>query len=267
MVPGARVIVTTYEQPQHLRRALRGYLRQTLRDFSLVVADDGSGPETRSVLQEFAAEAASRGIPFEHCWQEDEGFRRARVQNEAARRGRGEDLLIFTDGDCIPPAHFVERHLTVHEPLSFQVAGAVRLTREVSESITEADVDSGRFESLMTPADRRALARRARKSRWGMLLRRKHRPKVLGLNLAVDRRLFEALNGFDEAFVGWGLEDSDLRDRAMRHRPRPRVKILYDGNDVFHLWHRRTGRSRSTNRAYYETPRPVRCELGLERPQ
>lgn len=267
MTPRARVIVTTYEQLLHLRRALRGYLRQTVHDFSLVVADDGSGPDTRSFLQEFAAEAASRGIPFEHCWQEDAGFRRASIQNEAARRGRGEDLLIFSDGDCIPPAHFVERHLSAHEPLSFQVAGAVRLTREVSERISEADVDSGRFESLMALADRRALARRARKSRLGMLLRRRNRPKVLGLNLAVDRRLFEALNGFDEVFAGWGLEDSDLRDRAMRHRPRPRVKILYDRNDVFHLWHHRAGSSRSTNRAYYETPRPVRCEAGLGRPQ
>jgi glycosyltransferase involved in cell wall biosynthesis len=266
MIPHARVIVTTYEQLLHLRRALRGYLRQTVHDFSLVVADDGSGPETRSFLQEFAAEAASRGIPFEHCWQEDVGFRRARIQNEAVRRGGGEDLLIFSDGDCIPPAHFVERHLSAHEPLSFQVAGAVRLTREVSERITEADVDSGRFESLMAPADRRALARRARQSRWGVLLRRKNRPKVVGLNLAVDRRLFEALNGFDEAFVGWGLEDSDLRDRAMRHRPRARVKILYDRNDVFHLWHQRDGSMRLANRAYYRTPRPVRCELGLERP-
>ena len=36
------------------------------------------------------------------------------------------------------------------------------------------------------------------------------------LNFAMDRGLFEALNGFDERFVGWGYEDSDLRDRAMR---------------------------------------------------
>jgi len=113
-IPRARVVVTTYEQLPHLRLVLRGYLRQTVRDFSLVVADDGSGPETRSFLREFAAEAASRGIPFEHCWQEDRGFRRARIQNEAARRGGDEDLLVFSDGDCIPPAHFVERHLSAH---------------------------------------------------------------------------------------------------------------------------------------------------------
>jgi glycosyltransferase involved in cell wall biosynthesis len=265
-VPRARVIVTTYEQVRHLRRGLRGYLRQTVRDFSLVVADDGSGPETRGFLEEFAAEAASRGIPFEHCWQEDRGFRRAHIQNEAVRRGGGEDLLIFSDGDCIPPAHFVERHLRAHEPLSFQVAGGVRLTREVSEGITEADVDSGRFEALITPANRRELARRARRSRWGVRMRRRNRPKIVGLNVAVDRRLFEALNGFDERFVGWGLEDSDLRDRAMRYRPRVRVKILYGCNDVFHLWHELDDSVRETNRAYYDTPRPVRCELGLERP-
>ncbi|HIG04401.1 MAG TPA: hypothetical protein EYQ08_01515 [Planctomycetes bacterium] len=67
------------------------------------------------------------------------------------------------------------------------------------------------------------------------LLRLKNRPKVLGLNMAMDRALFEDLNGFDEKFVGYGLEDSDLRDRAMRRSPRPRVVNLYGEKDVYHL--------------------------------
>ena len=100
-----------------------------------------------------------------------------------------------------------------------------------------------------------------------MFLRRKNRPKVLGGNMAFDRVLFAALNGFDERFEGFGLEDSDLRDRAMRLRPRPKVKNLYGVNDVFHLWHPRGGRGKSPNRAYYEQRRPARCEVGLVRPE
>ncbi|MFV1959197.1 MAG: glycosyltransferase [Planctomycetota bacterium] len=264
MAPRARVVVATYEQLPLLRRALRGYLRQTTNDFSLVVADDGSGAETRAFLQAFAREAAARDIPFEHVWHEDDGFRKTLILNEAVRRGKGEELLLFSDGDCIPPARFVEAHLAVHEPHSFHVGGAVRLDEETSARLTEEDVDAGRFETLITDRDRADLRRRARKSRWGTLLRRKNRPKVLGLNMAFDLGLFESLNGFDELFVGYGYEDSDLRDRAMRHRPRPRVEVLYGTMDVFHLWHPRRAGGREPNRAYYALRRPVRCERGLD---
>jgi hypothetical protein len=110
----------------------------------------------------------------------------------------------------------------------------------------------------------RDLRKKARQSRWGTRVRRRHRPKVLGLNMAIDRELFVALNGFDERFESWGIgEDTDLRDRAMRSRPRPRVRVLYTLNDVFHLWHPITRGRRSEGKPYYETSRPVRCERGL----
>jgi glycosyltransferase involved in cell wall biosynthesis len=264
--PRARVIVATYEQPQHLRRALRGYLRQTSRDFVLVVADDGSGDETRQIVEAFADEAAAAGVACEHVRHEDRGYRRAAILNEAARRADGERLLVFTDGDCVPPAHFVARHLEAHEHRSFHVGGVILLTEAATAGLTEADVDAGRYEALATEADLRSLRRRARKSRWGMLLRRKNRPKVFGANLAVDRALFEAVNGFDEAFPDYGFEDSDLRDRLMRTRPRPRVKVLHGRNDVFHLHHPRPAGRREASRAYYETTRPVRCVRGLVPP-
>ncbi len=262
----ARVILTTYNQLPLLRRAIRGYLRQTTTDFALTVADDGSRADTRDWLREFSAEAAEKGIPFLHVWQKDEGFRRAAALNEGVRHSESEPLLIFSDGDCVPPARFVESHLAAHEPMSFHVAGAYRLSQEVTEGLTDAMIDSGAFEGLGSEKDRRALRRRWRKSFWGTLVRRRNRPKILGLNLAIDRALFVALNGFDERFRKWGLEDSDLRDRAMRLRPRPPVKNLYTKNDVYHLWHASSGDPKRRDQwEYYRTPRPVRCEEGLAR--
>lgn len=261
----ARVIVTTYNRLDYLRLALCGYLRQTTRDFNLVVADDGSGPQIGEFVRSFAGPAADHGITVEHVWIEDRGYRRAMVVNEAVRRGRGEALIVFTDSDCIPPADFVEKHLLAHESMSFQPGGVVFLSEAASIALTEADVDAGRHETLTTARDRRDLRHRARKSRWGMLLRRKNRPKVFGANLAVDAGLFELLNGFDERFVGYGFEDSDLRDRMMRLRPRPPVKILHGMNDVFHVWHERVKDRREPNRPYYRLERPVRCVEGLVR--
>ena len=268
-VPRALVVVSAYQQLTYLQRTLRGWWRQTLRDFHVVVADDGSGPDTAAFLASVAPEFAARDIGFQHVWQEDQGFRKARVLNEAIRRSPPAPLIIFADGDCVPPATFVERHLAVHEPMSFQVAGVYRLSREESEAITVADVDAGAFERLRPAASVRALRKKRRQSIWGTRFGRRNRPKVQGGNLGVDRRLFEAINGYDEGFVHWGLEDTDLRDRAMRVRPKPRVKVLYTVNDMFHLWHpaNSTGTDgRARSRAYYEAARPTRCELGLARP-
>jgi glycosyltransferase involved in cell wall biosynthesis len=48
------VIVTTYEWPQALEAVLRALAVQRDSHFEVVVADDGSGPQTRAVVERFA---------------------------------------------------------------------------------------------------------------------------------------------------------------------------------------------------------------------
>jgi glycosyltransferase involved in cell wall biosynthesis len=260
----ARVVVTTYERLPLLRLALAAWSRQTCRDFALSVADDGSGEETRAYVAAFAATAP---FPVEHVWWENRGFRRAGILNEAVRRSAGEALLLFTDGDCVPPATFLERHLAMHGPRTFAVGGAKKLDRTTSAGVTEAVVAAGGHEGLGSLADRVDLAWKGWKSRIGVALRRPRRPKVVGLNIGIDRTLFEEVNGYDEAFVGYGLEDSDLRDRVMATRPRPAVRIAYGRNDTIHLWHPPAATAgQKVNLPYYATVRPTRCVQGLRAP-
>ena len=259
--PRARVIVTTFERLGLLRLALCAWSRQSTHDFALTVADDGSGPETGAFVREFATKAP---FPVEHVWQEHQGFRRAAILNEAVRRSAGEPLLVFTDGDCVPPATFLAGHLEAHAPRTFAVGGARWIKEAPTRGLDEAAVARGDHESLGTFLDRVDLVHRAWKSRIGLWLRRRNRPKVVGLNLGIDRALFEEINGYDETFVGYGLEDTDLRDRLMATRPRPRVRILYGRNDTIHLWHPPTeSAGRRANLPYYESERPARCVTGL----
>jgi hypothetical protein len=61
-------------------------------------------------------------------------------------------------------------------------------------------------------------------------------------NLAVWREDLLAVNGFDEEFIGWGYEDSDLVQRLLncgRRRRASRWAI-----PVLHLWHGAQDRSR-----------------------
>lgn len=261
MTRRARVVVTTYERLHLLRLALPAWARQTFTDFALTVADDGSGPDTRAFVEAFARTAP---FPVDHVWWRNEGFRRAAILNEAVRRSAGEPLLVFTDGDCVPPAAFLAGHVAAHGPRTFAVGGARKLTKGESAGVTEAVVAAGGHERLGGLADRLDLRWKGWKSRIGVALRRPRRPKVVGLNIGIDRALFEEVNGYDEAFVGYGLEDSDLRDRVMATTPRPAVRVLYGRNDTIHLWHPPAATAGAkVNLPYYETARPTRCVRGL----
>ena len=56
------------------------------------------------------------------------------------------------------------------------------------------------------------------------------------------------MNGFDEAFSGWGHEDADLVLRLHNHGARR--KNGFFGTEVFHLWHRENSReNEAVNRA------------------
>jgi len=48
------VIVTTYNRPDALAAVLDGYYSQSDREFSLVVADDGSTQDTAEIVQQYA---------------------------------------------------------------------------------------------------------------------------------------------------------------------------------------------------------------------
>lgn len=264
-VPRALVVVSAYNQAV-LDLCLRGYLRQTARDFEIVVADDGSRPDLGERVRAFArGPAAAAGLAVRHVWHEDRGFRKNAILNAALRLSPDNPLVIFTDADCVPPARFVERHLAAHGPRTLTVAGAVRLSEADSLRVTPEVVDTGAFEGWVTPRDRRDLAVRARKSRWGVRLGLRRWPKVLGLNMAYARGLLDEVNGFDEVYEAWGIgEDDDLCERVMRLRPRPSVAVLYGVNDVLHLWHpvRATAQA-SPFRAYFRSARPVACRRGL----
>jgi glycosyltransferase involved in cell wall biosynthesis len=68
------VIVTTYNREDALEAVLRSLARQTDTGFEVIVADDGSGPETAALVEAWKARVGHR---VEHVWHQDAGFRAA----------------------------------------------------------------------------------------------------------------------------------------------------------------------------------------------
>jgi len=86
-------------------------------------------------------------------------------------------------------------------------------------------------------------------------------------NLSVWRRDLLRVNGLDESYAGWGLEDSDLVIRLL-HAGVLRKSVRFAA-PVFHLWHKENDRTRlSDNRRRLQEvlhSNRTRAVVGLDR--
>lgn len=237
------VIVTTYNREDALDAVLRSLSRQTDRDFEVIVADDGSGPATKATIERWQTRI---GVPLHHVWQQDEGFRAARIRNRALLRSSGA-YCIFLDGDCIARPGFVAAHRKLAEPGWFVTGNRLLLSNELTGAVLRKGLEPERW----TAAEWIAWRARAGVNRLLPLLAlplgplRKLQPRAwLGArsaNLAVWRSDLDRVDGFDAHYDGWGREDSDLFVRLIRAGVLRKQGVFSTG--VIHLWHREADRS------------------------
>ena len=253
------VVVTTYNNPRGLRLVLAGLLRQTLQDFELLIADDGSGPETAAAVEEAAVRAR---FPVRHVWHPDEGFRKCTISNKALLQAGG-DYLVFFDGDCIPGRHCLEIHLRAARRDSYLAGGAVYLDQSLSDRLTIADVNSGRLDRpglwwTRVNKRRRLVARHLPLIRDVMDRRVPREPSWRGGNSSAWAEHMRAVGGFDERFT-YGFEDADFGHRLQALGVHGR-SIRYS-NPVMHVEHSRPYADPgqlARNRRLYEENRAVR---------
>jgi glycosyltransferase involved in cell wall biosynthesis len=238
------VIVTTYNRDDALDAVLSALSRQSDRGFEIVIADDGSGPATAALVDQWRSRV---GVPVNHVWQTNLGFRAAESRNRGLLACKG-DYCIFLDGDCLARADFIASHRALAEPGWFVTGNRVLL----SAALTSAVLRDG-----LHPADWTAIQWIGRRvqgnvNRLAPMLQlplgrlRKLVPRqwrgAQSCNLAVWRADLELVDGFDAVFHGWGREDSDLLIRLLRAGVRRKDGRFATG--VIHLWHPQVDRAR-----------------------
>jgi glycosyltransferase involved in cell wall biosynthesis len=237
--PYVSVIVSTYNQPEWLEKALWGFEQQLEKNFEVIIADDGSREETRNLIDSFKRNSSLRII---HVWQEDHGFQKTKILNKAIVESKGE-YLIFTDGDCIPRNDLVSTHLGLSRAGCFLSAGYFKLSMKISKQITKNDIETQRcfnakwllkhglkktfkinkltsygfkedFLNTFTPTS----------ATWD------------GNNASGWRKDVLAVNGFDER-MQYGGEDREMGERLMNYGIKP-LQIRYS-TVTLHLDHER----------------------------
>lgn len=265
------VVITTYNRPDALAAVLAGYLAQDDKGFELIVADDGSTDDTRTAVAEYAQRAPFR---VQHVWQEDRGFRAAAIRNRALAATQAEYVL-FSDGDCVPRPSFVSRHRALAQRGYFLAGNRILLSRAFTQTVLQDRTPIHRWpvsrwlHARVRGEINRALPlvslpdgvfRRCAPARW---------EGVKTCNLSAWREDLVRVNGFDETYSGWGLEDSDLVIRFIHAGVKH--KSARFATPLFHLWHPENDRSRlPENQRHLDellASRRTRAGIGLDRCQ
>lgn len=236
-------VVLTYNRPDALLAVLRGLAPQCGERHVVVVADDGSRPENVQALREGLPRFA---CPVRHVWQPDVGFTAARSRNLGAARADA-DYLVFLDGDCVPNPRFVQQHERLAAAGHFVNGSRVLLSAGFTRRVLAGKMDLSKLDAadwlrLRLAGDVNKLTHLVHWPRAPLRVQARFRWKgIRSCNFGVAWKDFEAVNGFDETFAGWGHEDADLVLRLHHRGLRRRNGFL--GTEVYHLWHPEHSRS------------------------
>jgi GT2 family glycosyltransferase len=223
-------IISFYEAFDNLELLLQALERQSLDNFEVIIAEDNNNPQTAAYLT--AARQRFR-FPILHVFQEDKGFRKCKILNEAVKIANGSKL-VFLDGDCLPHRHLLRqynRHITKN---TFCIGRRVMLSSKLSDKILSEE--SKRNITLW-----KCFLNGCKDIKRGIYfpyinINQSNKRGLLGCNMGGEKSDLLQINGFDENYTipGYG-EDSDL-DWRLR-KAGIKIKTVFYACIVYHLHH------------------------------
>jgi len=263
------VIISTYNQPEWLKKTLWGYEMQTVKNFELIIADDGSSDETKRLIDDFSKKLSYR---VKHVWHEDKGFRKCTILNAAIKESQA-DYLLFSDGDCIPRNDFVETHLLCRREKHFLSGGYFKLPMKLSNAITLEDISAANCfdinwlkENGLIDSFKNNKLTAGKTKAWILNHFTPTKATWNGHNASGWKTDIVAANGFDER-MEYGGEDRELGERMMNSGIRG-TQIRYSAICI-HLHHARgyvTEQALQRNkeiRAYTKKNKITKTSFGL----
>lgn len=229
------LLITTYNRPDALECVLNSVMNQVVLPNQVIIADDGSGVETKALIEKYESFFPTKLI---HSWHEDNGFRAAESRNLALSKVKS-DYVIIIDGDMLLEENFVHDHLRFSKPGTFLQGGRILLTKEKTQDILtspQLKVEISIFDSKIESRIEKRLTS-FRSLFLGRIFHKelKNKSKIRSCNMSFYFSDVKKVNGFNNNMVGWGREDSEFVERLINSGVEGRVlKFVALG---YHLYH------------------------------
>lgn len=227
------LIVATYNWPEALELVLKSVAAQSELPDEVIIADDGSGESTTQLIKKLQA---TFPVPLKHIWHEDKGFRLSAIRNLAIKASQHE-YIIQIDGDVILHPDFIKDHKHFAAANCFITGSRVLLNQKASkkalrDKATRFNIFSAglgnRFNALRLPL-------------FNVLAKAENSPldkmttRIRGCNMSFWRKDLIEVNGYDEDFIGWGREDSDIVIRLIKKGCyRKKIKLAAIQYHIYH---------------------------------
>ncbi|MRM82749.1 glycosyltransferase family 2 protein [Riemerella anatipestifer] len=228
------LIIATYNWVEALDLVLESVQKQSVLPDEILIADDGSKESTRELISTWKIKSK---VPITHVWQEDKGFRLAEIRNKAIAKAQYE-YIIQIDGDIVLHKDFVKDHKRFAEKNCFITGSRVLLMEKTTLRVFEdRKINFGfftkgvrnRFNALRFPL-------------FNTFFKPQNSPiekmgyRIRGCNMSFWKQDLLDINGYDEGFVGWGREDTDVVFRLIKkgcYRKKIKLALIQ-----FHLYHK-----------------------------
>jgi len=259
----ATVIIAFYKRLDFLDKILEGLNNQTAQDFEVIIAEDDNSPEA---LEFILQKRKVYPFPIIHVSQEDKGFRKNRILNEALRHA-SSGIILFLDGDSIPHPAFVWQYCRNIEKGTACFGRRVMLGEKFTSSLLrEPGIRSLKLSSLLFSDSRRV------EESMYIPFYRKYKNEyrgIWGCNWGVRLEDLIEINGFDEDYIQasvgedndieWRLRQNEVKFLSMKHRA-----------IVYHMYHKENYNSEATkfNLKVFEGKKKegrIKCINGLTR--
>lgn len=242
------VVIPTFNREQNLKILLESLGRQTVKDFVVVIADDGSTDNTKTLINDLAATDIWRGrLIWIDCGPNTSG-RRGRARNiGVANLPQDCSLIVMLDSDLVLESNLLQSYKDLSEKYSNDIIfGMVEWLPPTLLSEIEDYLIGDKFSELkrLIPSSFPTLNKgtfvgpelrinapftndnrvdHEVKSEWSLFT-----------NTAIPRKLFEKIGGFDENMQGYGYEDMELGARLSKIG----AHCIYSSDCLaLHIWH------------------------------